>query len=761
VQIPIKDACAGMVLSENVTLLGKVLLNRSEKLNPSLISLLKNCGVTSISIIGNDCSDPQEEDHDSVDKNNNIAVEENNKPENPSERYGEQTLAHGLPQTKVSLEAIPSEIHLLIDNNGMAAELVIEPVEGSSNEITGTVIRKALAAYSIVYGINFGLIDGVITQWSIKKERYVIEDIAVGDAAHPAIEGPVKMLVHCLTNRADIDRIKQLSCFHEAAMLFPKIERVATGMVIAERTIVHPAIPGIDIFGNAITTSETVSTEMVPGENAVVNSDNSSIIAQCDGIAYKTNATIGVIPISFDGSFNIEISSDRMFVKCQVIPPGPQGALPGKQTILNMLRDASVGFGINEGDIDILLRLCEQGTYPAEPFVIARGLAPVNGSDGDYIYHFKTETSLAPAINNDGSADYKSVNIVTAVERNQLLVTLVPPGTGHDGSDVFGKTLPAQPGKPLKLPRGAHTIPDPDNPTVLIAEIDGIARMNGGLVEVCEGFIVKNDVDFSTGNIDYSKTIIVNGDVKAGFEIHAGTDLQVNGTIEDCRITAGGNVLCRCGFVGAGRGCIEAKGDVNLNFIKNQCVRSFKTINVAKEAINSILQSRTAIIAHGNPLSVAGGELKARNSITVYTVGNHTGIRTLLEVGVDFLMVDELLMIEKQIAETTQNFKVITDTFSRHQKVITGKRRLTSIEQEKLNEITNALKQARKKLTVLEERRAIIGGKLYNVNEARIVIQHTAYPGTLLKFGDRHHTLREELVGPKTIMFTDDEIKIY
>lgn len=752
-QISLIDAKTGMVLSDDVSIAGGILLNKLETLDDTLISLLQNCGITSISIFSPDSEEAVSRPRQPVQ-----STEQSTPPDLPP-TFDLPT--PGKTAASVPKTALPSEIKISIAPDAMAAHLTLEPGDSPSAKITATTILSALEAQGIVYGINREMVERVAAEWTVAPHFIEAPRIAEGTAAVPAVEGDLRMIVGHLTTRADCDTVRTLNFFSEALAAFQSIEEAVRGAPIAERTTRHSATPGSDVFGNAKNATPAPAIEITLSENAEFSKDNQTILSRCNGIAYHIESTVGVIPINFDGSFIIDISSDNMTAYCKVIPPGPGGKLPDKQALLDTLRSASIYFGINESEITTLLSLCRQGAYPKEPFIVARGIAPVNGSNGDFLYHFNTETSLAPAINSDGSADYKSVNIVSTVSKGEQLVTLIPPGDGHDGSDVFGKIIPSQKGTPARLPQGPHTIPDPQNPASLLAEIDGIVRQAGGLVEICEGFLVKGNVDYSTGNIDYNKTIQVSGDVKSGFNIHCGGDLQVNGTIEDCHLSVGGNVLCRCGFLGQGKGCIEAKGDVNLSFVKNQCVKSFRSIAVAREAINSYLYSRTSIILHGKPLSAAGGEIRAKNSITAYTVGNHTGIKTLLEVGVDYLMVDELAMIEKQVSETTAQFKTVADAFTRYQKNIQQKQNLSAQEQGKLRELTAAFKQTRQKLTVLEERKTIVAGKLHTVSDTRITIEHGAYPGTLLKFGDRHHLLKEELIGPKTIIYAEHDIKIF
>ena len=62
-------------------------------------------------------------------------------------------------------------------------------------------------------------------------------------------------------------------------------------------------------------------------------------------------------------------------------------------------------------------------------------------------------------------------------------------------------------------------------------------------------------------------------------------------------------------------------------------------------------------------------------------------------------------------------------------------------------------------LEALEKRKQVISQKLMEVGKARIVVEHAAYPGTVIKIGDRHMVVNKEIIGPKSIMYVKGEIK--
>ncbi len=639
----------------------------------------------------------------------------------------------------------------------MSASLIVEPGNDSESELDRSAITDALIAADVVFGVDEAKIDELMENWKQCRRRYEIRPIASGIAPKPAEEGKVRMLLRHLTTREECDKVRSTRYYWECAASHHIVDRAYAGKEIAEKQIGRQSVPGKNIHGLPVFTDEIILSEIILEDGARFSDDKQKIIAEVDGIAYQIDKTIGVIPVDFNGTFEIDLVDNNMTALCFIHPPGPGGSMPSKEELFRLMEEKGVCAGILEDEIEKLCDLCKQGKFPYEPVVVARGTPPVDGINGKVEFLFNTKTSLSPVIDNEGRADYKSVNIVNTVKAAQKLATIVPPTAGTDGIDVLGNRIAAKPGAEAKLPQGPNTKIENGS---LIAEVDGVVRISAGVVEVSEGFLVPGDVDYSTGNIHYEKSVIINGDIKAGFEVKCGGDLQVNGTIEDCHVKAGGSVLCRYGFVGQGRGVIEAKGDVNIGFIKNQKVRCLRNVVIAKEAVNCTILSRDKVEVHGNPLSVVGGEVKAGKSITVYSAGNHSGIRTLLEAGFDFLMSEELALLEEQYKNAKIQYNALAEKFKLFSQTIAGRKHLSSIEQKRAAELGEALKQAKQQLTVLEERKFVIAGKVHSFSEAYIRIEHCAFPGTLFKFGERHYLVKEEIAGPKNIRYIEHEIKI-
>ena len=713
-QIQLNDARPGMVLQNEVAFPGgKFVLKKGQKLTQEIINAFGKNGINSIDI-----------------------------------------------ESLLSLAPSIPSITVKISTDNFSASLVVEPKGDPEEILTLEILLSHLNEAGVISGINENVLKVVVGQWQIKKSRYEISIVASGKTAEPGKEGALNMLVKSISSQSDLEKIRSFKYFWQMVDVIPHYQKVIPGTIIGEKVLAMPPMPGFNVRGEPVLTNEIVKAICKLDSGVVFSKDNNQVLSTVTGYAFSIGELTGVVEVNFNGSVEIIPSSDKMSATMVVHAPGEGGNMPSNREIQMLFVTNKISFGLLSELFQRTLSEFAQGIYPKEPLVIAEGIPPQNGVNGVMNFLFNTETSLKPKENPDGSVDYKNVDIINSVVKGAKLVNLIPPTKGTPGKTITSESVKCIEGAPAKLPIGINTEVDPADPAQLISSIDGVVRFTGNAVDVNEGFIVRGDVDFNTGHINYGKSVIVTGDVKGGFNVDCGSDLQIGGVIEDCRITVGGNVLCKHGLVGQGKGLVEANGDINLGFMKNQTVKSKKNVNVAREALNSSIFARKKILIHGNPLSAAGGKLFARDAIVLYTVGNHSGIRTTLEVGTDYIMVEELEKNEAVLIELSANYAKLVESHSKYNKIITIKGRLSTQERSLMDKLVESMAKYKQQMSAIEERKKLIQKKMFFFDIAYIKIERAALPGTLFKFGERQHLVKDELIGPKTIRLIDHEIRI-
>ncbi|MDR2693318.1 MAG: FapA family protein [Chitinispirillales bacterium] len=641
----------------------------------------------------------------------------------------------------------------------MSARFTLTPVTGRPGVLTTHHLKVALEDAGVVRGIDAAALKGVVADYS-KSIRGIPETVPVAHGVPAAAEGvgALRVLVKYVTLPDEVRALFNCKCAFDAVALAPKFQRVDKGTVIARRAEGTPSLIGYDIFGSPL---EPPHVEIIGAGDTIIERRNVYIAshtftAAVTGVVYTdTDGMPCVFPLDFNGAVLVHVSQDLMSVELTATPPGERGTMPSLQIIHTMLKEHGVVYGVDPDALELFMDRIKGEMADREICIVAQGTPPIKGEDGRVEFCFNTDPSPAPNIAEDGSADYKNINIVNLVTTGTVLAKLYPAQKGTPGKNVLGNTVAAFDGLPARLPVGANTAIPNDDQNALIAVTDGIASYDGTSVNVSAGYVISGDVDFKTGNIKYDNSIMINGDVKSGFDVECGGDLQVKGIIEDCKVTVKGNILCKFGFVGNGKGTITADGNVNLGFMKNQTVVAGGNVNIAKEAINCNITATKSISVYGHPLSVAGGTLSSNGSITVRTVGNISGVKTTLQINPEPELIAEMDKIKAAISQNEDNAK----------KLETMIKSMPPAEQvrnkEHVRKLKNTIIAIKQQIAALEGKGRLLNITMNKFENAFIRIDRCAYPGTTVKFGNMNMALSDTLQGGKTIRVINQEIRVY
>lgn len=364
-----------------------------------------------------------------------------------------------------------------------------------------------------------------------------------------------------------------------------------------------------------------------------------------------------------------------------------------------------------------------------ETILVAEGRDPVQGKNAWIEYKFNTDKKAKPTLNGDGSVDFFHLNILNHCDKGDVLAVLHPEEPGVPGENLFGEKIqPAEVRKEtLKF---GHNIELSEDRTVLTAKVNGHVELVQGTVFVSDELAVEN-VDTSTGNIDYEGNVQINGNVATNFQVKAGGDIVVKGAV----LEAGGNIVIARGMNGMGRGILKAGGNIISKFLENATAQADGYV-----ASESILHSRvtagTEINVDGRRGFITGGKVCAAGSVNVKTLGSEMGADTTVEVGTDPKIKARISELQKQVAEDMKLLQTVQPTLlSAKQKLAKGVKlspeqikqvqSMAALNQQK----TEAVAAAGKEIEELQKQAA-------NSAETVVRVKGKVYPGTRICIGD-------------------------
>lgn len=442
--------------------------------------------------------------------------------------------------------------------------------------------------------------------------------------------------------------------------------------------------------------------------------------------------------IAVNESMNIDISQDGMKVTCRFFPPSKGGDLLNAAEIIRDLQYHGIRVGINQ---DRILLFLQERAYCTD-IVLAEGQAPVPGHDADIVYHFKTDVTLKPKHNADGSVDYHQLSTISHVRKGDLLATLIPEDPGKPGMDVCGKEIKPPTVKKKTLLFGNHITLSEDK-TEIYSDVTGHATLVDGKVFVSDIYEVPADVDNSTGNIDYEGNVLVRGNVKGGFTIHADGDIIVEGVVEDAILRSGGQIIVQRGIHGMTKGALVAEGNVVCKFIESATVESGGYIET-ESILHSQVSATTEIHVRGRKGFITGGVIRAGSLVEADTIGSDMGSATRIEVGMDPTRRERYNWVQKALLQSSRDIDQVKPVLKTYNQKLNEGEQLPPQKILYIQQLAAILKTKQQEHAQLKAEYDKLHLEVTQSNDARVKVHKSIYPGVTVSISEISLTLKTD-----------------
>jgi uncharacterized protein len=435
----------------------------------------------------------------------------------------------------------------------------------------------------------------------------------------------------------------------------------------------------------------------------------------------------------------VDVIENNMKAVVQIQPPPNEEVTEiTYQQVLGELEKAGVKFGINEEVIKEVIGEKKWG----ELFVAAAGTPPSVGQNAFVEYNFLTNQSLKPQVLENGHIEYKEVNLINNVSKDDVLIKKIPLTIGTSGTNVRGERIPGYPGRDITINAGSNTYKDPNDNNIIRAATEGIIFCNtkNNTVEVQKLYVIQNSVDYSTGNVNVKSSVEVKGDVKPGFKVITPFNVSIKGAIDQALITCDGNLTVKEGIVGDGKQIITVGGDLHSGYINNQIIKCKGSVYSASEIRNCQIESEGEVVIVKMGGLIIGGKITASKKICTPTIGNMYNVITELEVGVNFDHKERFInkmeskhTVQKQMEEIRKKIDIINSK----PPDLGSNTRLKCLKDE-LQAAVDQLERINKSIEEIEV-------DYYNIPDPLICVSKTVYPGTIIKIKKFIYEVKEDL----------------
>lgn len=328
----------------------------------------------------------------------------------------------------------------------------------------------------------------------------------------------------------------------------------------------------------------------------------------------------------------ISIQTDETNMTASItVEPEKQGGEPlSVMMIINFLKSNGIVFGV---DRDIIESIVLKKIY-RHPVKVAFGSDPVDEKPAEPEYFFLTDRGKPFKELAYERIDLKELNFIQNKKKDELLAGLQEPRAAVDGTDVFGKKLPALRGASAPMFSAGEGAMLSTEGKEIRAAVDGNVRLDRGKV-IVEPLITVEDVDYSNGNMDFDGSVDVRGRIADGFNIKARGDIQIGKSVSRVNISGGGDIILKAGISGNDEGIIVCGGDLYARYIESANILCEGNVFVEEAIMHSTVKAGGDILLTGKRAEIFGGRLFASGSIKCKKLGSINEPVTEIFLGTD------------------------------------------------------------------------------------------------------------------------------
>ena len=304
-------------------------------------------------------------------------------------------------------------------------------------------------------------------------------------------------------------------------------------------------------------------------------------------------------------------------------------------------------------EIEQIIAMSSANPQLAHEMIVAKGTDPVEGQNAVFEFcddvqqklekiekrkeaYLKAEnedslSSFDPDEENQDSdaTDFYNDSPFLIVAKNDHIGKIIAAIEGEDGINVFGQAIPTKPGKDLSdLIDASFKMDEQGN---IYATVDGHLTYTAGKLRINPILEIASNVDFSTGNIEFPKEVIVKEGVRSRFSVKAGENLEIQKLVEASVLESMQDVILHNGMAGKDTGTIHAGRDLKAGYLDGVHACVIGNCQVNKEITNCSINISGMI--QSPKAALRGGETFASKGGIIGSIGSIQGVKTEVIIG--------------------------------------------------------------------------------------------------------------------------------
>ncbi|UCH94335.1 MAG: DUF342 domain-containing protein [Candidatus Aminicenantes bacterium] len=452
-----------------------------------------------------------------------------------------------------------------------------------------------------------------------------------------------------------------------------------------------------------------------------------------------------------ESNIKISISKDE-YSAHMTVTPDPNLKL-SLTDLGPLLKQQGVVFGIKKDALMSIIDRYKKRTY-IDNILVAEGIRPCQGVKPAVEYKFKL--SSQPKTDASGRIDYREISKILNIKKGQLLAVkrkLKPP---VNGETVTGKrtTFPEIEDIPLKI--GENVEKDEQEDFIYYrAARDGALKFERNTLWVLPTLEIKEDVDFSVGNVCFKGDVKVARDVLPDFIVEAEGKISIRGAAIACKLSSKDTIEVKAGIVGKNKGEVDSGEDITAAFVENARLNAEYDVMIKNGIIGSKVRCGGSLKMEMPRSRIVGSTIQAARGIVAYNVGSRLDTSTRLIAGIFPGKEEEYLKIKKHLVSRLNEAREIEKKYGRS---ILENKNFSPTASQQMKEDTAKWDLLKREIQRVHQRLKQTEEAMYDYG-AVILVKETLYPRVYLEIGKYKLTTGEEFYNV-TIKYSPEEDRL-
>lgn len=440
-----------------------------------------------------------------------------------------------------------------------------------------------------------------------------------------------------------------------------------------------------------------------------------------------------------DGILKVEITEDEMTAIAFVSPPIGNGRPVSLDDLKHAIAREKIVFGLK--DDATLVKGLNHGLEDSVDFVVAEGEKRGEPVDATIEYLWLKDAPELPHAENE-RVNLRELNVFKAVLEQEVIAVKTPAVSSGEGTTVTGRKVPEKHGKDISVKIGPNVELSEDG-TKYIASVAGAPKLLNNTISVDPVLVVKGNVDYRSGNINFIGSVEIKGDVLDGFVVKAGGNIMIGGNVHAANVLAGGDIIVKGGIVTQMEGYVMAEGSVHAKYIENSIVEADLDITSNRAIINSFVRANGSVHCTSREGKIVGGDVMAFEEIRAKVLGTEFETTTILRAGYDFKAYlklndeqEKLKALEEELSAAEKNLSMLRKDLEKTQPFSDLSDKVKDLKERKTASIAlvDDLKKKMKtnKSATIRGEEAMHSGSVAHIGQAKLKISHTLRYTTLM-----------------------------